>query len=315
MRSLLTLVLYLYTFSAQAGAESVRIENVHLLVTLSTLGAELQNIQSKQSGKEYLWQGDPAYWNRRAPLMFPVNVKFRNDHYTFDGKRYEMPKLGLVHQRELEVSSRSRSSVTMTLTSNEDTLRYYPFNFRFSIRYSLIDTELLHEFTIENLGARTMYYALGGHPGFAFSSDGAKTRADYRLTLPQPTTIDRVTLSEGLIQPYTIPFLNNEDHLAMDDPRIPKSGMLLLASGVPQFGIARKGKSAFLTVNLGSFPNVNIWSPPGMPYVAIEPQLGHHDLANSPIAIEDKNYLTEQAGNSTAKYHFSIQVHDANEQE
>jgi len=48
-----------------------QIKNNHLTLTFSTLGAELQSIMDAD-GKEYLWQADPAFWNRHSPLLFPI---------------------------------------------------------------------------------------------------------------------------------------------------------------------------------------------------------------------------------------------------
>lgn len=48
------------------------LENNLLKVEVSSFGAELQSITSKVSGYEYLWQGDPAFWKRRSPVLFPI---------------------------------------------------------------------------------------------------------------------------------------------------------------------------------------------------------------------------------------------------
>ena len=45
------------------------IKNAFMTVTVSEKGAELQSILGAD-GTEYLWQGDPAYWNDRALNIF-----------------------------------------------------------------------------------------------------------------------------------------------------------------------------------------------------------------------------------------------------
>lgn len=47
------------------------IKNDKLKVEVSEHGAELQSIKDN-GGEEYLWQGDPAYWGRRSPILFPI---------------------------------------------------------------------------------------------------------------------------------------------------------------------------------------------------------------------------------------------------
>jgi galactose mutarotase-like enzyme len=38
------------------------IENNHLRISVSDLGAELTSIRLKNDGTEYIWQADPVVW-------------------------------------------------------------------------------------------------------------------------------------------------------------------------------------------------------------------------------------------------------------
>ena len=49
----------------------ITIKNQFLTVDISTTGAEIQSARD-WSGKEYIWQGDPAFWNKHAPILFPI---------------------------------------------------------------------------------------------------------------------------------------------------------------------------------------------------------------------------------------------------
>ena len=46
------------------------IQNRCLTVQIEDLGAQLASIRDSQ-GREFLWQGSPASWPRRAPILFP----------------------------------------------------------------------------------------------------------------------------------------------------------------------------------------------------------------------------------------------------
>ena len=61
------------------------IENDFLKVTIDDHGAELVSIYDKEKDREVIWQGDPKFWGRHAPVLFP-NV----------GKHYRQP---LSHSR------------------------------------------------------------------------------------------------------------------------------------------------------------------------------------------------------------------------
>ena len=47
------------------------IENDSLRVTVSDAGAELISVINKENDAERIWIGDPAIWNRHAPILFP----------------------------------------------------------------------------------------------------------------------------------------------------------------------------------------------------------------------------------------------------
>lgn len=64
------------------------LSNKLLTVTASSVGAELQSIRSNLTGHEYLLQGDPFYWKRRSPILFPIVGT------VWDGKEYAMNQHG-----------------------------------------------------------------------------------------------------------------------------------------------------------------------------------------------------------------------------
>ena len=47
------------------------LKNQFLEVSVASLGAELQSIKDS-NGKEYLWDGNPEFWGRRSPILFPI---------------------------------------------------------------------------------------------------------------------------------------------------------------------------------------------------------------------------------------------------
>ena len=47
------------------------LENEQLLVKIDDHGAELVEIYDKEKEQQVLWEADPAFWNRHAPVLFP----------------------------------------------------------------------------------------------------------------------------------------------------------------------------------------------------------------------------------------------------
>lgn len=48
-----------------------KIENKYIAVVVSDKGAELQRIYSKDTNLEYMWNGDPTFWGKKSPVLFP----------------------------------------------------------------------------------------------------------------------------------------------------------------------------------------------------------------------------------------------------
>ena len=280
-------------------------------VDVSLIGAELQSVQGKKSGVEYLWLGDPEYWERRAIVMFPVNVSFREWSFAHKGERYEMPFLGLVESGEFKVVEKNRNSVLLEFLNTDESRERFPFPFRFQIRYALSGASLSQEHIIENLGEETMYFATGGHPGFRTPIESGRTRGDYEIVFSEKLKVDRMVVAENLHQNRFEPYLNNEDRIALDDERVPNSGMFLENIKARSIGVARKGEEPYLTVDLGDFPNVNMWTPPGMPFVCIEPMVGHHDRVGGAFEISKKDCVVTLGAGETARYRFSMAVNES----
>ena len=50
------------------------LENNFLRVAIDDHGAELVSIYDKEKDREVIWQGDPKFWGRHAPVLFPKNM-------------------------------------------------------------------------------------------------------------------------------------------------------------------------------------------------------------------------------------------------
>lgn len=288
--------------------EEIIIENDKLSVRIIPLGAELQSIYGKRSNTEYLWQGDSAYWAYRSPVMFPVNVRFRDNRFTYKGAMYEIPSVGLARiYRFKAIPGNDKTSVTFEMTADSSTLPSYPFLFRFTVTYTVAGNRLNVQYVVENKGSDTMFYATGGHPGFNIPLTDGTGRGDYQLIFSDTMTVYRNVIAGGLVQTTELPLLENEKAFLLNDPRIPQNtGMFVKNMPSRIIGVGRVGQPPYLSVDLGDFPNVNVWSPEGFPFLCIEPMVSHHDIEDSPMEIEKKNFLIRQAPGESRAYSYSI---------
>ena len=87
-------------------------------VAVNTMGAELKSFKDP-SGKEYVWNSDPAFWMRSSPLLFPTIGNLRNGETTMKGQVYPLVKHGFCKDTEFEVKDLSDDTVTFLLHANE----------------------------------------------------------------------------------------------------------------------------------------------------------------------------------------------------
>ena len=313
MKTCFCLFISLLSVSLQADHHSITIQNDELSVTLAKKGAELQSIKHLPSGIEYLWQGDPEFWEARSPNMFPVNVRFKDNLFLYQGKEYEMPRMGLAVVAEFETQpkkgeKKKDSKVVQVLNSSEDTLKHYPFDFQLKVISQIKGLKVLQKYKVTNKGDKTMYFALGGHPGFNAPFTKKRDRSDYQYVFSEKMEVRRNEIIDSLIQENKVDFLKKENRLTLSDERIPNGGMFLYDNTSRQIGIAMKGRKPYVTVDLGDFPNTNLWSPPGMPFACIEPMVSHHDLQETALAIEEKDYLIRLPAGQSRTYQYTITI-------
>ena len=108
-----------------------------LTAAIDSMGAQLTSLAL--DGNEYLWQGDPAFWGKHAPILFPIVGSLRNNTATSAAGTCEMPRHGLariVEHKLVEVSE-DGSSVTYEITDTPESLQAFPFHFKLNMTYAL----------------------------------------------------------------------------------------------------------------------------------------------------------------------------------
>ena len=60
----------------------MKMENERLCIEISEHGAEVTRIYDKKKETELLWEGNPTYWKRHSPILFP-NVPARATRLQF----------------------------------------------------------------------------------------------------------------------------------------------------------------------------------------------------------------------------------------
>jgi galactose mutarotase-like enzyme len=103
------------------------------------------------------------------PILFPLCGNLPNNTYSVDGTDFNIKQHGFARELPWTVTSESNqggASVTVELTSNEQTKAVYPFDFNVSFTYVLRGNtlEIRQEYT--NLSSTQMPFSSGFHPYF-----------------------------------------------------------------------------------------------------------------------------------------------------
>jgi len=250
------------------------IENDLIRVQASSRGAELQSIVLKQDGTEYLWQGDPTYWNGRAYNLFPICGRLWEGKYTYDGKTYEMNLHGFARKSELELAHQEKDKLVFRLRADEKTLAMYPFRFELTISYALVGTSVMTTLKVVNRDEKLMIFAVGGHPGFNVPMNGRDAFTDHYLEFDAPGHVQAIAMSETCYttEHHVMLPLRDGKILPLRHEMFDNDALLLADMGK---AVTLKSRTSDKQVRL-EFPNMNylgVWHAPKTeaPYVCIEP--------------------------------------------
>lgn len=284
------------------------LQNDTLAVAIDLHGAELKSLVHKATGNEYLWHGDPAYWGRSAPILFPIVGMLRDNRYTVDGVSYNLPQHGFARDSTFTRISCRETSATFLLEESQGTLKRYPYRFRLEACYTVENDQLEVEYTVTNTDNKPILFSIGSHPAF------------------------KIPFGKGLLDDYYIEFGNEESARA----RLPENGLQSdqwvnpfekrrlirlhktlfnrgafifkdLASRSISIKSARTDQQ--ICVGTGGAPYLGIWSKPnGAPFVCIEPWFGVADSIGSDGNFSRKEGIITLPIGSVWKGAYSIQI-------
>ena len=251
------------------------IRNEAMTVTIDELGAQLQSITAAD-GTEYMWYGDPAYWKGRSPNLFPYVGRLTNDRYTFEGKEYEMVRHGFAKLSTFTPVDVQPDRVTLRITDSEETRKQYPFAFVYEVTYALEGSTLTVTYAAENKDNKTMYFGMGGHPGFRVPLEKGKAFTDYRLTFARPAQPWQVLMSDScMISGHEAPYpLEDGVTLPLRHDLFDRDAIILKNFDRTVTLSAGEGTRG-LTLTCPKMRYLGVWHMPktDAPYVCLEPWL------------------------------------------
>ena len=127
------------------------IQNEKVTVTISTRAAEVISFVDKDTSIERVWCRDPKYWINCNPVLFPYTGLLPEGKYTYQGKEYSLGSHGLARYADFIFEDVKEDEATLSLSSNEELLKVYPFHFKLTVNYKLDGKKLLIHYRLDNL--------------------------------------------------------------------------------------------------------------------------------------------------------------------
>ncbi len=272
----------------------VIIENNLLKAQINPLGAELNSLFHKEFQLEYMWSGDPAFWGKHSPVLFPIVGTLKENKYEYKGATYEMGRHGFARERSFEVEGKKADAVSFLLKSDENSKLIYPFEFEFRISYQLRKAQLNVTYEVTNTGKEEMLFSVGGHPAFVLPLSEDTSYEDYYLEFEKAETAGRWPIStDGLIEKQPISLLENSQQLPLSKELFQKDALVVKGLQSTEVAIRSDKTDHGLWFDFADFPYLGIWAAKNADFICIEPWCGIADPVDSNQQLKDKEGINK----------------------
>jgi galactose mutarotase-like enzyme len=255
----------------------LRLENADLIVEVAAKGAELVSVYSKQTKLNYLWNADPQFWSRHAPVLFPIVGKLKNDNYRLKGQVYHLSQHGFARDAEFKCLEATSFTGRYLLRYNEKMLSVFPFQFEFEITYRLDQSAIRVEYHVVNIGEEMMYFSLGAHPGFICPLRHTDLFSDYYIQFEFGEALERHLLTDGLFTGKTEPVSLHQNRLKLNELLFEKDALVFKNLSSQKVYLKSDKHAHGVAVDFAGFPYLGIWKKSQASFICIEPWYGLAD--------------------------------------
>ena len=266
------------------------LSNAALQAGIETLGGELVSLRDR-AGTEYIWQGDPAFWAGRNPILFPIVGNLKNNRVDIGGRDFEMSRHGFARRSEFCAVEHGSDFIVLELRENGETLSQYPYPFTLRVRHRLLEDGFSTTFLVENPGGAPMPFCVGAHTAIRCPLMEGERFEDYRLIFEQSEDADTLLLTpEGLLRPDAVAPMLSKGKLALDYGVFQRLDTIIFQSLRSRRVELRHGESG-ISLDFSQFPMVAFWTKPGGPFLCMEPWHGCAAADNESGRFEDKPHV------------------------
>jgi galactose mutarotase-like enzyme len=265
------------------------ISNDLLDVSIKSDGAELISLKKTGDDVEYLWQADPLFWRRHAPVLFPIVGSLKNSEYSFDGKTYNLPQHGFARDSEFSLFKKKKDTISFKLKYSEESLKKYPFKFQLIIEYRLEGKKLITVYRVKNIDDQQIFFSIGAHPAFNCPLLTGTKKTDYFLELEKKETVYSLCLEKGFLSDKKALILENDNVIHLTSSTFNKGAIIIENPASHRISLKNNLTNRSITMEYTNFPYLGIWSySKDAPFVCIEPWFGIADEVSTSGNFREK---------------------------
>jgi galactose mutarotase-like enzyme len=283
------------------------LQNEILKINTKNMGAELTSIWSIKNNLEYLWQADPLVWPRHAPVLFPIVGALENGQYDFEGNTYKMGQHGFARDMNFEVLEHTETFITYQLKSSDETLKQYPFQFKFNITYTLSANHLTTTYEVLNTDTKEIYFSIGAHPGFQCPFTKEEKFEDCYIEFDQSESAEKHLLEGGILSGLTRPVLNDQKTIDINTNLFIQDALVFKKLKSEVVSLKSKTSSHYIKMAFKGFPFFGIWAKPGTnKFVCLEPWNGIASTKGSSSDLTKKEGVLRLATGKSFSCEFKL---------
>ena len=287
------------------------LKNQHIAIEVSPMGAELQSIVDLASGRQCLWQGNPDYWRRRSPVLFPIVGSIYDGETRIDGRIYRMGQHGFARDMMMTLVESTPTSLTYALCSNDETRSMLPYDFRLEISYTLVEKTIIVGWRVVNTSSADIHFQIGAHPAFNHPDfDPASPVVGYfRFDNREPLTLSAIG-EKGCLKQATTELSTDDGVLPITPDLFAGDALIFENSQIHTVELLDRNRKPYLRVGFDA-PVVGLWAPrrnEHSPFVCIEPWYGRCDRENYTGEFADKDWINTLAPDQSFEAKYFIEI-------
>lgn len=277
------------------------ISNNFLSAKINSKGAELFSL--KTNNQEYIWEGNPDFWGKHAPVLFPIVGTLKNNSYQIHEKNYKLSRHGFARDMTFELIEKTENSATFSIQSSEETLKVYPFEFELQIQYLLEEKKLNTSYKVINKSQFQMPFSIGAHPAFALNGNFE----DFEIQFEKDEPLAYSLLENDLISNQT-KTLEKQNGVVPLNYKLFENDALIFKNLASKSLNILKNKTPLLKVDFQGFPHLGIWTKKDAPFLCIEPWYGYSDTNDSTGNLFEKEGIQLLDANEIFQSNFTIEI-------